>query len=374
MTYPLEGIRVLDLTRLLPGPYGTMLLADLGAEVIKVEEPGRGDYIRGINPGMFASVNRNKKSITLNLKREEAREVFLRLSEEAEVLVEGFRPGVMQRLGLGYEPVRERNPKIIYCAISGFGQTGPYRDIPGHDINYVAMTGALGLTEEPRTFPIPIADLAAGTFAALSILAAIIEQQRNGLGQFLDVSATEAVLSWMGPRLAQFSASKEKNVKKAFRRGGYGVFACRDGLYITIGALEDVFWQNLCRAVGKDEWALDDNYKSAAKRAERKDEIEKNLKDIFLKKDRKEWLEVLSREDVPVAPVHGPEGVFEEDQFRQRKAFDEGHNILFPVIFSGFGRRPAGKIPGLGEHTSELLQEAGYSLEDIQRFDEMGLI
>ncbi len=374
MAYPLEGVRVLDLTRLLPGPYGTMLLADLGAEVVKIEEPGRGDYVRGINPGMFASVNRHKKSITLNLKSEEAKKIFLRLAERADVVAEGFRPGVMERLGLGYEAVKAVNRGIIYCSISGYGQDGPFRDLPGHDLNYVGLAGVLGLSRSPKPLMIPVADLAAGTFAALAILAALLEKKNSGRGQLLDVSATEAVLSWMAPRLAQYEAAAEKDVGKAFRRGSYGVFETSDGLRITIGALEDVFWRNLCRAVGKGEWAEDEKYRKVRDRARRQEEIESGLQEIFITKDRKTWLEELKRHDVPAAPLHGPGEVLEEEQFRQRNAVDRKGNILFPVIFSRFGRRPAGKVPALGEHTREILQDSGYSMGDIRRFEDEKVI
>jgi crotonobetainyl-CoA:carnitine CoA-transferase CaiB-like acyl-CoA transferase len=252
----LAGLTVLDLTRLLPGAYCTQMLADLGADVIKVEEPGRGDYNREFppinvkEPGSFLLLNRNKRSVTVNLKTDNGKAILRRLAARADILVEGFRPGVMDRLGVGYEALTKENPRLIYCAISGYGQDGPYAKTPGHDLNYMALAGALQLFGKAGEGPIvpglSIADQGGGSLmAAFGILAAVLGRARTGKGQFVDVSMTDGAVSWLGYHAADylFAGVEPKGGERRFigQAPCYNVFRCADGRHITLGLIEPQF-------------------------------------------------------------------------------------------------------------------------------------
>ena len=268
----LEGVKVLDLTRLLPGGFCTLLLADFGADVLKVEDTGMGDYVRWAPPhyegaedsaksSLFLALNRNKRSIRINLKEERGREVLLRLVKEYDVVIESFRPGVMDRLGVGYERLREENPRVIYCAITGYGQDGPYRDRSGHDMNYLGLIGLLGLTGEQDGPPIQsagqIADLGGGALmAAFGVLAALHERERSGEGQLVDVSMADGALAWLamvaGRYFADGQVPKRGELDLAGRFVCYRPYACKDG-WVTLGALEPKFFQAWCRGVGRED-------------------------------------------------------------------------------------------------------------------------
>ncbi|MEK7205290.1 MAG: CaiB/BaiF CoA-transferase family protein, partial [candidate division NC10 bacterium] len=249
MALLLEGITILDLTRLLPGPYGTMLLADLGAEVVKIEEPEVGDYARAFEPSVggegaaFQAVNRNKKSVALNLKVEAGKAAFRRLAATADVVVEQFRPGVMDRLGLGWEALKALNPRLVYCALTGFGQDGPYRNRVGHDVNYIAIGGLLNLTGMeggPPVLPgVQVADLSGGMMAALGILAALLARERAGEGRFVDVAMLDTVMSWLGLQAALLGATGKTPQRGRWFLGGglpgYQVYETKDGRHITVG-------------------------------------------------------------------------------------------------------------------------------------------
>src|SRR6202171_4540957 len=263
LSMPLTGIRVLDLTRLLPGPFCTMLLADMGADVIKVEEPGTGDYMRSTPPliggrsALFNAVNRNKRSLTLNLKSETGHELLMRLIERADVLVEGNRPGVMERLGLGWEAIHARSPKLVMCAITGYGQDGPFVTRAGHDLNYMATAGALGLNGDRDGAAVPLAVQAAevgggGLQPAVAILGALLGVQRGGDGRRLDASMTDGAVTWLALELAAMGAGEEGGRGSGRLTGRYAcyrVYACKDGGYYSVGALEPKFWKVLCDAV-----------------------------------------------------------------------------------------------------------------------------
>src|SRR3954469_18329455 len=272
MSGALAGVRVLDLTRLLPGGFCTGLLADFGADVLKVEDTGLGDYVRWAPPryegaepsaasALFLALNRNKRSIRVNLKTDAGGEVLLRLVREADVLVEGFRPGVMDRLGVGYERLREENSGLVYCAITGYGQDGPYRDRSGHDMNYLGLVGLLGLTGDRGGPPVQsagqIADLGGGALmAAVGILVALRERDRSGEGQLVDVSMADGALSWLamvaGRYFAEHSAPQRGDLELAGRLICYRPYECKDG-WVTLGALEPKFWQAWCRGVGRED-------------------------------------------------------------------------------------------------------------------------
>ncbi|MBI4830622.1 MAG: CoA transferase [Candidatus Lindowbacteria bacterium] len=264
----LEGIKILDLTRLLPGGYCSMLLADMGADVLKVEAPGEGDYMRWNPPmlknmsALFAAINRNKRSMTLNLKHAEGKKIFEKLIRDFDVLLEGNRPGVMEKLGFGYNTVSKINPRLIYCSISGYGQDGPYRDEVGHDINYIGVAGVLAMTGHrggPPVVPaVQIGDLAGGAmFAAIGILAAIIGRSQTGKGRYVDISMADGVVSWLSIHAAKHFADGDTLERGQMRLSGqypcYAVYETKDLRHISLGALEEKFWVNFCRAVERSD-------------------------------------------------------------------------------------------------------------------------
>lgn len=351
---PLEGLRVLDLTRLLPGPFCTMLLGDLGADVIKIEEPGGGDPARYSAAGLFPLINRNKRSVVLDLKSAEGHDAFLRLAHRADVLVEGFRPGVMDRLNLGYEPIlKERNPRLIYASLSGYGQSGPYRDRAGHDLNYLAMAGVLGYNVDANGTPVPpavqVADLGAAIFAALAVVAAVVSREQTGRGQAVDVSLFGAAVAWLPTLIGALYASGRSLPPGApVLAGGlpqYGVYATSDGRYVTLGALEPKFLLNFCEAIGRPQLAQLSG-----------DALRAALRDLFASRTLAEWVTCLNQIDTCFAPVNTLEEMLRDPQVQALGLVKGGH--LAPAfVYSETPasiRRPA---PGLGEHTREVLSE-----------------
>ena len=255
---PLKGIRVLDCTNLLPGPYCTMMLAELGAEVIKVERTGDGDPVRKTMPLAFNYLNRDKKLITLDLKHHKGRALFKEIAKDMDVLVEGFRPGVTKRLGIDFDSIKAVNPSIIYCSISGYGQDGPYVKLPGHDINYQGLSGLFSVSGDPESGPeypygFQTADLTGSLFALVSIQAALLGRSRETSAVFLDVSMTESITMLMLPRFLEYIERGRPPKAKFMGRGPYGIFETKDGKYISLGVVEDHFWYNLCGALGFDE-------------------------------------------------------------------------------------------------------------------------
>ena len=391
---PLEGIKILDLTRLLPGPYGTMLLGDLGAEVIKIEEPERGDYARW-NPPQINRVgsrhlllNRNKKSLTLNLKAPEGKAVLRRMVEQgADVLIEQFRPGVMERLGVGYKDLEKVNPRIIYCSLTGYGQDGPYRDLAGHDLNYIGIAGVLGLTGQKGGSPvipgIQIGDLiGGGLYAVIGILSALMARQKTGRGQYVDISMLDGVVSLLPDSAALYFAEGKAPRAGERRLGGglpqYQVYQTQDGKYLAVGALEEKFWANLSRLIGRPEWAE----KIPRELEPRCEEIQKEMARLFKTKTQKEWLDLLMHEDTCVTAVQSLDEVFADPQVRSRQMLVETthpkagrvRQIGVPIKFSetpGEIRMPA---PEIGEHTEEILGELGFAQEEIDRLRKMSVI
>lgn len=388
------GIRFVDLSRLLPGPYCSLLFADLGAEVIKVEEPGRGDYARRTPPfwgesdvgAYFLLLNRNKKSVSIDLKTEGGKAIFRRLARTADVLLESFRPGVMDRLGLGWGALRAENPGLVYCAISGYGQDGPYRNLVGHDVNYMGYAGALSVTGPrdgpPLTPGVQVADLGGGALmAAFAIAAALHHRRASGEGQLVDVSMTDGVVSWLIPHLAAFFATGRVPERGRERLNGgwpsYGVYETSDGGHVTLGALEPQFWANFCRLVGREDLRALQHAEGAGR-----DEVEATLRGLFRTRSRAEWVELLHQADVCAGPVLALDEVVRDPQLRQRGLFAEVthptlgsvRQVAFPVQMSATPGRIETPPPELGEHTDEVLRALGYDAAAIAGFRRDGVI
>lgn len=363
MSLPLEGIKILDFSNLLPGPFCTMILADFGAEVIKVERPTTGDMTRR-NKKVFNSVNRNKKSITLDLKNTKDLTFIKTFLKECDVLVEGFRPGVMARLGLDYQEVSKINDQIIYCSISGFGQTGPLATVPGHDINYLAHSGALSISGNPAGPPAPwggvqIADLTSAMYAVTSILAALRNRDQSGQGDYLDVSITDTVLAWMGPRIASFYDSGKPSKERFLSTGAYGAFETLDQQFVSLGSLEDHFFENLCHSIEKPELLKEEKYKSWPLRCQNAKNLNPIIEQEIKKKTLAEWLEIFDKNDVPSCKVNGIEDLSLDESFRQRELIEfYGENegeffIRYPVKFHNLTIRSPIQAAALGENNSE---------------------
>lgn len=389
---PLRGIRVLDLTRLIPGAYCSMLLADFGAEVIKIEEPGRGDYMRWIEPlvkeqsATFLIYNRNKLSLTLNLKTEKGKEIFYQLVRESDVILEGFRPGVADRLGVGYRKVSEINPRIVYCSISGYGQDGPYQYRAGHDINYIGLAGILGLTgragEVPVSPAVPIGDLCGGSLqAVIGVLLALLGRQRTGSGQYVDVAMLDGLIPLIGIELAKYRATGQLEERGAsLFAGGYlcnTTFETKDGKYITLGILEEKFWRDFAEAIGHPE-LKDADYLQPKK----DNELYQFLQDFFKSKTRQEWEEFFRDKDVCFEPVLTLDEVVAHPQVRHRQMVAEaGHPTEGELLELGIAPKLGGTpgsisrpAPGLGQHTAEILTRLSYLPEEIEALRQEGVI
>ena len=379
LAHSLDGVRVLDLSRLLPGPFLTMVLADLGADVVKVEEPRAGDYMRDFPPrgkgmsGRYLTVNRNKRSVTMDLKDDRERERFLRMAARADVVVESFRPGVMERLGVGYEALRGRNAGIILCSISGYGQTGPYRGRAGHDINYLALAGVLAMSGAvpdgpPGMAGVQIADMAGGAmWGALGILAALIERDRTGAGTHLDISMTEGALALLASEFGILGAEPEVPTRgTGLLNGGaarYGVYRTSDGKYLSVGALEPQFLARLVEAAGLELPSGPESAAADTAGTADADSFRRQLTRVIASKTRAEWVRVLAEYDCCCEPVLELDEVTEHPLHRQRRVFFEigdsglpGSRQVRTPLGMPAARRPA---PALGQHNDEVFREYG---------------
>jgi alpha-methylacyl-CoA racemase len=385
---PLGDVRVLDLTRLLPGGFCSLLLADLGADVVKVEDTGMGDYVRwappfygseeqqelGTRSALYLALNRGKRSIRVDLKSRGGREAFLRLAGEYDVVLESYRPGVLDKLGCGYEALREANPRLVYGAITGYGQTGPNTQRAGHDMNYLGLTGLLDMTGEPQGRPIQsagqIADLGGGALmAAFGVLAALRERERSGEGQLVDVSMTDGALAW----LAMVAAALLCDGRVPGRGDGQlnGGFLCyypyeaADG-WVTCGALEPKFWRAFCEGVGRED-LIEAQFQPPGSDAGRK------VADVFRSRTRDEWRAFNDEHDAMIEPILGLDEALASELVRQREMVVELEQpelgpvrlLGLPIKLSrtpGDATRPA---PALGEHTEEVLREAGFDADEV---------
>ncbi len=391
MPRPLEGIQVVDLTQLLPGVLCTQILGDLGAEVIKVEPPGEGDKTRWIPPflgcqgAVFTLVNRNKRSLTLDLKQPEGRRILERLVARADVLVEGFRPGALERLGVSLEQMRASNPALVTCSVTGFGQSGPWRDRAGHDLNYQALAGLVALGAAPGgTPPVPgtqVADIGGGTWPAVAgILAALLQRAAGGRGQAVDVSMTEgaALFSVVGYACAAAGLPAEGPERAALTGAlpTYGLYRCADDRFIAIGILgmiEHKFWVAFARAVGHPEWADRDTTGESMRR---------DLEALFATRPRDEWCALLEGDDQCVAPVLDPAEVSRHPQMRERGLFfdcPDGSGGTIPALATPFqlsaldqaAHRPP---PALGADTDAILAELGIEGGELAGLRERGVV
>ncbi len=381
---PLHGIRVLDLSRLLPGPFCTLLLADLGAEVIKVEDVSGGDYIRTMAPFLgedgayFLALNPGKKSVALNLKSARGAEAFYRLAASANVILEGFRPGTVDRLGIGYEKIREVSPGIVYCSISGYGQDGPLRNRAGHDLNYIALSGILALSGRegalPSIPPVQIADLSSGMYAAIAILAAVRESELRGTGRYIDISMMDSAMSWLIMVVAEYAAGWRDGRGRLPLTGKfpcYNVYRTRDGGEITLAALESKFWKDFCTAVGREDilglqYSCDPEAFAA-------------LESLFAERTRAEWSAILEKGDFCCEAVRSLDEALAGAQARHRGMVQgsSAEGELFVHLHNPIRllrREELGPAPRLGEHTGPLLRDLGFTEAEISEMEASGAV
>jgi alpha-methylacyl-CoA racemase len=392
---PLADVRVLDLTRLLPGGFCSLLLADLGADVVKVEDTGMGDYVRwappyhgseehqalGTRSALYLALNRGKRSVRLDLKTDGGRDALLRLASDYDVVLESFRPGVLDKLGCGYDALREANPRIVYCAITGYGQTGPNAGRAGHDMNYLGLNGLLGLTGEPEGRPIQsagqIADLGGGALmAAFGVLAALRERERSGEGQLVDVSMTDGSLSWLCMVAAQYLC--DGAVPRRGRGSLNGGIACylpyeaADG-WVTCGALEPKFWRNFCEGVGRPD-LIDKQF------AAPDSEDGRAIAEVFKQRTRDQWLAFNEEHDAMIEPILDLSEALDSELVRERGMVVEMEQpelgsvrlLGLPIKLSRTPGDPTRAAPALGEHTADVLREAGFGEDEIASLIDSG--
>jgi len=384
----LDSIQILDLTRLLPGPYATQLLADAGADVIKVEDTRTGDYARHMPPmtdrdvgALFDNVNRGKQSIALDLKSSEGRTAFYRLVETADVVFEGFRPGVADRLEVDYETLTEYNDELVYCSLSGYGQTGPYADRAGHDLNYVGVSGLLDMTREDESAPpqIPgyqISDFGGGLFAAFSIVGGLLSRELGNGGEYIDIAMTDVVASFSQALSYEALTGDDPRPGETPLTGAvpwYDIYETEDGRYVTFAALEEKFWTTFCEEVGRED-LLDVHGSDDPAELEA---IREELEALFASRSRDEWLETLSDETV-VGPVYTPAEALEHPQFEARglveRPDDAPPRVGFPAAGPDAPESDDESLPDHGEHTDELLASVGYDETQRAELRDAGVI
>ncbi len=405
MSLPLEGIVVIDLARMLPGPYASMILADLGAEVIRVEDPR---YPYGSPPPFFQTgryresafnsvIMRNKKSITLNLKKDEAQQIFYRLVERADIILETFRPKVTEKLKVDYKTLSKINKSIIYCSLTGYGQDGPYEQYAGHDLNYIGICGMLDLNKErelvgeknqerkPVLPGVQAADVGGGLVSIIGILGALIERDKNPNkeGQYIDISMTDCVFSFM-PMAAAFQFSKELYDGITKPRNPlhgevpfYSIYKTKDDKYLSVGAIELKFWRGVCEGLGRKDLITKGNALG-----EEKEEVFREIQKEFLKKTREEWMEIFSKIDSCVMPVKNFSEACEDTQIKARNMivelphpkFGKIHNVNSPIKYSRTPLTIRNLAPNIGQNTNEILHWLNYTPEEIKGFKKRGAI
>jgi len=378
----LQRVRILDLSRLLPGPYCTRLLADMGAEVIKVEEPIRGDYLRFLTPQedgvsvAFELLNRGKKSIALNLETKQGQEIMNRLLPTADILLESYRPGTAKRLGCDFESARKANPRIVYCSLTGFGQTGPYKDLPSHDINVLALSGFLSLNpkDEPVVPAVQIGDLAGGMLAAISVITALFARQQRNEAQYIDASMLDVLLSWLTIPLA---IHLDKNAGMlAGELPFYRLYPTKDSRFLSVAAIEPQFWAGLCRLIERPD-LIPDQFSPEPRRSQ----VIEAFQSVIATKTADEWFTIMRENQLPCTPLLNLDEVLKDPHVRERKMILEQTRATGQRAYVGNPCKIAGQdevvlnpSPRLGQHSSELLREVGYSALEIQSFVETGIV
>lgn len=381
---PLSGIRVLDLTRLLPGPLCTLHLADLGADVIKIEDTASGDYARHAPPvqknmsALFLALNRNKRSLVLDIQKEEGKKIFLRLAEKSDVIVESFRPGVLKKFDLDFEGVKKINPRIIYCSITGYGQSGPNQGKAGHDLNFTAEAGALfrKLSAKPQLPAFQMADIVGGTQSAvMGILAAILHREKTGEGQAVDVAMFDGLLTQSVVSLSYLDSFEKLGFDASGMLQGdmpcYNIYETSDGRYVALAAIEYKFWQRFCTVANKPDWLS-----KHMTFGEESIKMHQELAAFFVSKTLQRWVEEFKEADCCFSPVNSLQEALESEQVKSRKLFFKtGHptegetkQFSFPLKLSNFNPEITSQAPIFGEHTVEVLKESGFSEPEIARF------
>lgn len=395
MTKALAGIKVLDLSRILTGPFSTMLLADMGAEVIKIETPGVGDDTRqwgppfvGTESTYFLSVNRNKQSLTLNLKHAEGRAVFFKLLQESDILVENFRPGTMEKLGLGYAKLAEMNPRLIYTAVSGFGLTGPYKDKPGYDVLAQSMGGLMSVTGEngrpPAKAGMSIADIGAGMYATIGILAALQARATTGRGQLVETSLLDTIVSWQTYLATAFWATGKVPGRSGSAHPSiapYQALRARDQ-YFVVAVGNDALWLKFCEAIGHASLASEARFRTNPDRVVHRSELIPHLEEILQHDDAAVWINKLDAVGVPAGPIYTLDQVWSDPHVLAREAVVEAdHPTLgriklpgFPIKFSDTPGGVETAPPLLGQHSDAILHRLGYSDADVERLRKGGAI
>jgi formyl-CoA transferase len=392
----LDGIRVLDLTRALAGPFCTLMLGDYGADVIKIELPGSGDDTRQWGPpfigkesAYFLSINRNKRSLTLNFKEPQAVEVFLKLVEQSDVVVENFTPGVMARLGLDYETVKSANPRIVYCSISGFGQSGPYKSRPAYDQIMQGISGLMSITGEPEGEPekigIAVTDIGAGMWAAFAVMAALHHREKSGEGQYIDIAMLDAQVAWLTYQAAYYFANNRppQRLGKAHPTlVPYQAFMARDGKYFNVAVGSERLWERFCQGIRREDLKDHPDYATNGDRVRNRASIVPLLQEHFLTQTSTEWVEDLQAVSVPAGPINDLAEVFSDPQVLHRDMYLKmPHPTLGSIKQTGlplkFSQTPGGldrHPPLLGEHNQEILQGLGYSAAQVQDLTTRGVI
>jgi len=385
----LNDVRIIDMSRLLPGPMATQLLADLGAEIIKIEEPVEGDTGRVLGKDMFARLNRNKKSLTLNLKSDEGRELFRKLLADADCLVESFRPGAMERLGFSYEEVKKINPALVYCSLSGYGQTGPYAKRAGHDIDFLALSGYFGVPSQVQDKiarpKVRLSDYAGAMYGALSLSVALASAKQSGVGQYIDVAILDAMTAWSAPllRVAHDVCEGDPD-RMPFVMPDNDIFETKDDEHIAIGLFENKFWHVLVDMLKGEFPALaDERFENTRKRNQHKQEVNDLLVSVFGSKTLAEWTELFDPTDLPWAPVYRDMRFFDDPHIQARDLMHtlpdssgEGSTfqVRYPVKFSAGLDDLRAPPPNKGEHSDEVLNGLGLSEAQIAGLREQGII